>query len=220
MQQENISPQHKIDRMALKIILAILIVTALLLAWSQSRYHSDPDHADTWLDTQGQLHVLGITLGDSTLREAETALQSRSESALYIYPAGHRQAGLRLEAYFPAIADHTRVILRLAAEDTELKSMQGRASLPHQYPNGVLRMNLASDDLAHMQQLKVSELTLVPSLPVTAAMLTARFGKPDAMTREDDGAMHYHFGAVGLEATLQQDGPSLLHFINPDKAAD
>jgi len=220
MPQQDTSQQRRIDRMALKVVLGILVIIALLFAWSQSRYHSTPAKADTWLDTTGHLHVLGVTLGISTLREAETALQSRSETALYLYPAGRRDAGLRLEAYFPSIADHTKVILRLSAGEGDLKAMGGRGSPPHQYPNGVLRMNLATEDLARIQQLTVSELTLVPSLGVTPEMLTARFGKPDTEVQENDGATRYRFKAVGLEATLQQDGPSLLHFTNPARPAD
>jgi len=217
---QHASQQRWIDRMALKIILATLAVTALLFAWSQSHYHNNTNKPDTWLDEKSRLHVLGITLDGSTLREAETALQSRSESALYIYPEGGRDAGLRLEAYFPSIADHTRVILRLAAGEAELKAMAVRGSQPHQYPNGVLRMNLASDDLTRSQQLKVSELTLVPSLAVTPDMLSARFGKPDAIEEINEGSIRYRFDKVGLEATLQKDGPSLLHFINPIKPND
>ncbi|HXH73314.1 MAG TPA: hypothetical protein VNI58_10910 [Mariprofundaceae bacterium] len=211
------TPQHKnhsIDRLALKILAVVLVVTALIFLWSRSQYHSSPQTPDTWLDQDGHLHVLGIVLDQSTLREAETALQSRSDTALYIYPVGSEKAGLKLESYFPSIADHTQVILRLAADDALLKAMESRASLPHEYPNKVLRMNLAPTDLPDVQRLRVIELTLVPSATITADMLAARFGQPDGRQQTGD-TMKLQFNKVGLSATLDKDNPAMLHFTNP-----
>ena len=100
------------DRMALKAIIAVFVVSALVFAWTSSNYRSDGNSHDTWVDEAGRVHVLGIVLGETTLRSAEKALKSRSDIALYIYPDTHKDAGMRLEAFFPSIADHKRTAVR------------------------------------------------------------------------------------------------------------
>jgi hypothetical protein len=170
------------------------------------------------VDERGKLHVLGIVLGESSLRDAEIALQSRSDVALYIYPLEHPKAGMKLEAFFPAIADHTQVILLLDASPGLLKEMQDRATMPHIYPNTVARSNLAPPDQQLAQSLKVRELTLLPSIVITAHTLTARFGTPGTETHPDAERTLYSYPAIGLEAVLGTNEPSELHFTNPSAA--
>jgi hypothetical protein len=207
--------QKRSDRFGLKLFLAVLVATALVFAWTSSHYQRHDQEKDTWVDEHGKLHVLGIILGESSLRDAEIALQSRSDVALYIYPQEHPKAGMKLEAFFPAIADHTQVILLLDASPVLLKEMQGRATMPHIYPNTVARGNLAPPDQQLAQSLKVRELTLLPSIAITAQTLTARFGKPGSVSHPAAERTLYSYPAIGLEAVLGSDEASQLHFTNP-----
>lgn len=212
---EAVNRQKHSDRFGLKLFLAVLVATAAVFAWTSSQYRQHNQKKDTWLDERGKLHVLGITLGESNLRQAEIALQSRSDVALYIYPVEHPKAGMKLEAFFPAIADQTQVILLLDAAPGLLKEMQARASMPHIYPNAVARSNLAPPDQQLVQQLQVRELTLLPSIAITPQELAARFGTPGTVTHPAAEKTLYSYPAIGLEATLSPDEPAQLHFINP-----
>ena len=203
------------DRMALKAIIAVFVVSALVFAWTSSNYRSDGNSHDTWVDEAGRVHVLGIVLGETTLRSAEKALKSRSDIALYIYPDTHKDAGMRLEAFFPSIADHSKVILVLDADQQLLEQIQQNSTVPHLYPNSVARMNLHPVNIPTVHQLRVSRLTLIPSLSITAEMLNSRFGEAAAVTTDGEGAMHYMFPDVGLEAVLSEKDASMLHFSNP-----
>jgi hypothetical protein len=213
------NPQKRGDRFGLKLFLAVLAATAAVFVWTSSQYRQHDLEKDTWVDERGKLHVLGITLGESDLRQAEIALQSRSDVALYIYPVEHSKAGMKLEAFFPAIADQTRVILLLDAAPGLLKEMQGRASMPHIYPNTVARSNLAPPDQQLVQHLQVKELTLLPSIALTPQELTARFGTPGTVTHPSAGKTLYAYPAIGLEATLSPDEPAQLHFSTPAAAS-
>jgi len=165
-------PERKpIRHLGLKLFAATLLTTALVFAWSSSNHKTDPATQETWVDDSGQLHVLGLTLGKTVLREAEVALKSRSDIALYIYPEEHPEAGLKLEAFFPAIADHCKVILELDSDEETVKMIQQRSTLPHLYPNKVARMNLHPEDLAIVQQLTVKSLTLIPSIAIPVALI-------------------------------------------------
>jgi hypothetical protein len=216
-QQEIKKTRASIDRVAVRVIAAVIVVTALVFAWTSSNHQSDGSAKDTWIDDSGHVHVLGIELGKSTLRNAETALKSRSDIALYIYPDTHNNAGIRLEAYFPAINDHSKVILVLEASSELLHDIQQKGTVPHLYPNDVVRVNLHPKGTAAAQQLIVNELTLIPSIDITADMLASRFGPASKSTTDTDGFTHYAYPEIGLKATLQDKDATMLHFSNPRK---
>lgn len=203
------------DRTALLAIVAVFVVTGLVFLWTSSNYRSDGSANDTWIDEAGRLHVLGVVLGESTLRSAEKALKSRSDIALYIYPDTHKDAGMRLEAFFPSLADHSKVILVLSADQGLLEQIQQNSTVPHIYPNSVARMNLHPVNIPTVQQLKVARLTLIPSVSITAEMLKSRFGEASSISTDEDGSVHYFFPDVGLEAVLSEKDAAMLHFSNP-----
>lgn len=176
---------------------------------------------DTWVDGAGRLHVLGIVLGETSLRDAEIALKSRSDVALYLYSAKPGKKILSLEAYFPSIADHSKVVLGLVASEDTLSGMKKRASRPRTYPNGVARMNLASNDVVNSQNLTVAWIKLVPSVRLDAGMLVARFGEPDNVVKSATGK-HYLYKSIGLDAYLddiKENNSDIyydLTFVQPD----
>jgi len=200
-----------------KLMAATLLVTALVFIWSTTQHRYDPSglSQDTWVDQTGHLHVLGIELERSTLRETEIALKSRSDIALYIYPKEHPKPGLRLEAYFPSIADHSKVILELEADPALLEKLQKRATLPHLYPNEVARMNLHPEDIPVVQQQRVRKLTLIPSIQITDEMLRKRFGPPSTISADSEKISHYYYHAIGLHAILTAEDSTQLEFSNP-----
>jgi len=208
--------QKPIKYLGLKLFAATLLLTAALFAWTSSNHKSDNLSQETWVDAGGQLHVLGITLGKTVLRDAEIALKSRSDIALYIYPEEHAEAGIKLEAFFPAIADHSKVIVELNVDEMTLQQIQQRSTMPHLYPNKVARMNLHPEDLGLAQQLIVKNLTLIPSIHITPETLKARFGEPSTINSSKDGSTYYHFAAIGLKATLKAEDATRLQFTNPN----
>ncbi|OIO70597.1 MAG: hypothetical protein AUJ57_08285 [Zetaproteobacteria bacterium CG1_02_53_45] len=201
--------------LGLKLFAAALLATALLFAWSSSNYRISDQTQDTWIDDTGHLHVLGITIGRTTLRDAEISLKSRSDIALYIYPEEHAEAGLRLEAFFPSIADHSKVILELVADDQILKQIETRATLPHLYPNAVARMNVHPEDLPQIQQMIVKNLILIPSINISPEMLQNRFGAASTILPGDEDTTYYFFPEIGLKATLNDKDVTRLQFSNP-----
>ncbi len=214
--KNNPSGRHIGDRLALNLLLLVVILTGAVFWWtSQSFKSNDPSH-DTWVDKAGHLHVLGIILGETTLRQAEIILRSRSDIALYIYPAEHPHAGMTLEAYFPSIADHTKVILLLNADDALLKAIERRSTLPHLYPNKVARMNLSGSDSRLAQSLIVRELTLIPSATITEEDIIAHFGDHFQRSVIDKDSIELSYAQLGLVARLPDKGVTQLHFVNPD----
>ncbi|MFQ5345193.1 MAG: hypothetical protein ACE5DZ_04435 [Mariprofundus sp.] len=209
-------PKKHHDRIALWMLLGVVVLTAAVFLWTSSNYQQGNTTVDqTYVDADGHLHVLGITLEKTTLDQAELILQSKSDVALYIYPQEHPKAGMKLEAFFPAIADHTKVILLLDLNDDQLRGIESRATVPHLYPNHVARMNLASDDVRFVHRVRVRELTLIPNLTISSETLQARFGKPDRVQSLDQEREQYVYDAIGLKAAISKEEPPVLHFSSP-----
>jgi len=209
------SLQQRSDRLGLNVLLAVVIITAIVFAWNRTSYQRTDQSPDTWVDVSGKLHVLGLTIGETTLRQAETILKSRSDIALYIYPQQHPRAGMRLEAFFPAIADHSKVILQLDADPTLLRELETRATVPHLYPNEVARMNLAASDQHTVRIQVVKSLTLIPSIALDEDTLNARFGTPGDVTQLENGGVAINYPDVGLHVSTDAEGSARLRFANP-----
>jgi len=81
------------------------------------------------------------------------------------------------------------------------------------------RPDVQNIDLMNMAGAVVAELTLIPSLDVSADNLKARFGVPDSARPVADGTLvEYRYATAGLRAILGKDALPMLHFANPSAA--
>lgn len=195
-------PSRWLDRAGLIILALGFITPVVVFFWAEQRVRSPHSQTltETWKDSQGQLHVLGITLGSTTLREAEIILRSRSDIALF----HHRNEphNLIIEANFPSLPDHSRVVLGLDANSEILSKFSQRASVPRLYPNDMVRMNLATMDLTTVLGFTVVSLRLYPSADISEAALRARFGKPNSAQLIDSESTKFIYPNLNLIARL------------------
>ena len=205
-----------------KISLAlILIIGSATFYITSSVYKQTGEEIKerTFFDDQQQLHVMGIVLGKSTVRDAEIAFRSRADAAVFLYPKPTKEGQEsqytgKLEAYFPSIADHSKVLLTLKLTDAELEAVRQRSSRPRMYPNGVIRMNLSSEDILAVQRMIIHELSLIPSVQLNEEMIIAQFGKPETAKNTSPDTTVYTFPKIGLVATIHQNDKDKLTFNN------
>ena len=203
-----------------KISLALILIFGLATFYiTSSVYKQSGENPQqrTFFDDKNHLHVMGIVLGESTVRDAEIAFRSRTDAALFLYPKEELEAQYtgKLEAYFPSIADHSKVLLTLKTTDAELEAIRKRSTRPREYPNGVIRMNLSNQDILAVQRMIIIEMSLIPSLDLNEEMIVAQFGKPEQVTNSSPNTTVYTFPKFGLVATINQDDKDKLTFNNP-----
>ncbi|MBL4775332.1 MAG: hypothetical protein JKY87_04680 [Mariprofundus sp.] len=207
-------------KIGLLIILVLGLGTFFLTSQSFKQHEQQNSqanqHRSTWIDDTGKLHTMGLVLGESTVRDAELILRSRSDAAIFMYPeskqGNEQRFRLELEAYFPSIADHSKIMLVLNIKAEELEQIRQRGTSPRIYPNGVARVNLANEDTLSIKQFTFNELRLVPSVQLDASMLEARFGKPQSVQRNNDGSVRYLYPKLGLKALINPDAKDVLSF--------
>lgn len=201
-------------------LLLVVLVTGYTFYSTKLDIEKHAAANSTFIDDSGRLHVLGLILPGSTLRQAEIKLKSRADTAIYIYPDEQGGRGrVTLEAFFPSIADHSKIILQLGVSQAMLEAMQKRASPPRIHPNGVVRMNLGDEDVLEVLKFPITGLSLIPSLDVDKKMLEARFGKPAKESEEAKGVIRQEYPNIHLTAFLNPNGKAKLDFAVPDLSA-
>ncbi len=203
----------------------IIVIASATFYLTSTTYQTSSSNSNlttqssTWVDDSGKLHVLGLTLGESTVRDAELILRSRADAAIFMYPLPSdnkdKKFKLVLEAYFPAIADHSKVMLQLHINDQAMEAMRLRSTSPRIYPNGVARINLSSQDILAVRHITIRALTLIPSTSLNIDLLTAQFGQAAEQSTLENGSISYRYPQIGLTANIHDSGKDTLLFQNP-----
>ncbi|OIQ00976.1 MAG: hypothetical protein AUK35_00880 [Zetaproteobacteria bacterium CG2_30_46_52] len=203
----------------ISLIIILIVASATFYFTSQSFKVGNSSQNSTRIDEAGHLHVMGLILGESTVRDAELAFRSRADAAIFMYPienaTGEEKFRLELEAYFPSIADHSKVMLTLDVDNATMEAIRKRATSPRMYPNGVARLNLGDDDVIAVQQFKIKKLVLMPSVALDLKILEGQFGKAVLEKQVNTDTAIYAFPKIGLKATINNDEKDKLVFTNP-----
>lgn len=163
----------------------------------------------------GTIRVFEVTLGQTTLGEAETAFKERAEISLF----SHNSAKMAVEAFIEEVNFNglkAKIVMTVALPPEELQGMFVRGLRMSSSPSGK-RITLAPDDLARVRQAPVATLTYMPALRLEEeAVLAKRFGTPAERVREaQSGAVHWLYPQHGLDVVLGGKERPVLQYIPP-----
>ncbi len=200
----------------LSIGLAVLVFFTL---WT-SNQDTDKSAASirVWnahVNEQGKLDVLGVVLGQSTLKEAEEVLHTQSERALFVDVKNNEHLGDTLEAYFPTSPDRAKLFLELEASDELIARIKKRAYKATVYPSGNLKLAVAPEQMAEVEATQVKSLTYRPPISLTPETVEKNFGPADKKIKDGDGNIHIMYPALGLDVVIAREGKPLLQFVSP-----
>lgn len=202
-----------------KIVLGItgLIVALASLAWllpDQSTSTGDTLPWHITHPTPDTTRVVGVTLGSSTLGEAEQVFQEAAEVSLFKPNEGK----LAVEAFFEEVKLNglkAKIVLTIALSQEELQGMFERGLRMNATSSGK-RITLNTDDLAKVRQAPIASLSYLPSVQLEEAILSKRFGTPAERIKEKkSGAVHWLYPQHGLDITLGNGEKPLLQYLPP-----
>ncbi len=197
------------------ILVAPLVFWTLwtLLSPSSSEKETTKRAWNAIVNDHGQLSVLGVTIDETSLKEAEKILNSHSERALFMNP---QESGKKpvIEAFFPKMPDGSKLILNLNASDELIERVIKTASNPMAFPSGNIKFKISKEHLETIEALTFSSLTAIPRIKVTPQMLFNQFGTPQQQIPKND-IMHSLYPEIGLDAILDKSGEVMLQFISP-----
>ncbi len=159
------------------------------------------------------LTVFGLTLGQSTVRDAVDKLGRRYELGVFQNPEGR----LSLEAYFrDAVVGglSARLVLSARLPDPVLTALRTHAGAGKPTADGGRRYPVAEADSGVGLGAIITAITYLPVVKFDAELVRKRFGEPAERIAAKDGA-HWLYPALGLDLLLGDNGEALLQYVPP-----
>ena len=157
--------------------------------------------------------VFGLTLGQSTLRDAVGKLGRRYEIGIF----QERDRGLSLEAYFrDAVVGglNARLVLSARLPEERLAAFRAHAGAGQPTAGGDRRYSLTEADHELALDAVVTAITFLPVVKFDADLVRKRFGEPAERLPVQDG-MHWLYPSLGLDLLLSDNGGALLQYVPP-----
>lgn len=202
----------------IKVLYALMIALAIYTLWPTESGHEPAATSRIWeahIDEQGKLNVLGVVLGETTLKQAETVLHTQSERALFLELKEGKPQKETLEAFFPTSPDRAKIIIELDASPELLERIKQRAYNPKAFPSGNAKLEIAPEHNADIEAQVAKSFTYIPPISLTAEMVEQHFGKSEEQITDRDGNHHLLYPALGLDVVIAKEGKPLFQFVPP-----
>ena len=194
-------------------ILSILIFAGSFLTSGDTARQDDvPWHIEH--PAPDSVRVFGLTLGTSSIIEAEQRFTEEAKPSLFKAADGR----LIAEMFFEQIdlaGLRSKIVLTVDVPETELKGMYDRGLRMATTGSGK-KITLTPEDIEKLKALPFNSLTYMPGLRVEEAVFLKRFGQPTQRIKETkSGAIHWLYPQNGLDITLGGGEKPLLQFVTP-----
>jgi hypothetical protein len=203
-----------------KIIIAILAFSALALVIGLLIPGGDhqPSHTLPWQiepTSDGSIRVFGLTLGQSTLHDAEQQLRSAATVNLFAAP---EQPPI-VEAYFDKITLgglSARMVLVIGVPPEPLRTLYERGARISTLGSGARKVSLTDQDLILVRNYPIDAITYGPRTRLQPQWIHQRFGEPKRRLTENDGnTTHWLYPDKGLDVALDNKGHAILQYVAP-----
>lgn len=201
-----------------KIILGVFALVAISISLLLMVPENKPDTPDTlpWKishPTPDTTRVFSITLGQTSLDEAEKVFNEQTEISLFKTTEGK----MLVEAFFDELNLNglkAKFVFTVSIPLDELNGMFSRGLRMNSTPSGK-RITLTADDLVRARKAPVASITYMPTPKLDETIFTKRFGVPAERLRETkSGAEHWLYPQHGLDITLGGKEKPILQYVS------
>lgn len=194
-------------------ILSVLILAGSFFAPGKSSENNDlPWHIEH--PAPGKIRIFGLTLGTSTINEAELHFQEEAEPSLFKSPDGRLVAEMFFEQVTLA-GLKSRIVASISVSAVELQAMYERGLRISSVGNSK-KITPTPEDVAQLRALPISSLTYMPSIRLEEEIFLKRFGQPAQRIREkQSGAVHWLYPQDGLDISLGGAEKPVLQYVPP-----
>jgi len=177
----------------------------------------DPDPKLPWRITvgaDGSSRVFGLTLGHSTLGEAQQLLGDRGELTLFVAQDGQRT----LEAYFDQVALsglRGHMVLTLELPQERLQAFHDRGIRVSRLGSGETKVTPSEGDRADATHAPLRAITYLPLADIPEEVLLKRFGPPDERIPVGDDRVHWLYPDRGLDILVDPQRKAVFQYVPP-----
>lgn len=205
-----------------KFIIAISVFAVLALAIGILIPGGDiqQKQALPWLiehTSDGATRVFGLTLGQTTLQQAEQHL--RSAARINVIDASDKSPVI--EAYFDNITSaglSAQMIMEIDAPDRQIQTMLERGERISALASGARKVSLSDGDLAMVRRLPITSITYLPRIRLQSDLIQKRFGEPvERIVESGSNTEHWLYPDLGLDVALDDQGHAVLQYVVPSR---
>ena len=167
--------------------------------------------------SDSSIRIFGLTLGQSTLYDAEQAFQEESVVTLFSKDEGVQV----VEGFFKKITLSglkAKIVVGLDYSPEELREVFDRGARIATLGSGQRKVTLSTDDIRDAMQRPIVTLTYLPSISLDDTLVQQRFGAPAQKIKEKDSDItHWLYPDKGLDIALSEEGKDVLQYTTPDR---
>ena len=164
---------------------------------------------------QGSTRVFGLTLGESTLQEAEDLFHGGAKVSLFVSP----DAQYKVEAYFDKVmlgGFGAQLVMVMALSQEQQAAMFQRGARLSNLGGGRKKVTLAGDDLKTIFHTPIASIAYLTRARLDDELLRKRFGEPAQRIREaENNTTHWLYPELGLDVALNDEGRAVLQYVSP-----
>ncbi|MBC8518805.1 MAG: hypothetical protein H8D24_00160 [Gammaproteobacteria bacterium] len=194
-------------------LIAIAAVAILLLP-DEDNSTSGTAPWEIIITPSGNSRLLGITIGESLLKEAQTVWQEEPEITLFLPENGEP----KVEAYFQRIASggvRASIVTEIKVDKPDLDYLINQGARISTQGDGSHKITLDGDGISLVENSIVSSITYMPKTDLTPQIIQQRFGEAGMKFSIEDGLEHWIYPQYGLDIILSTEGREVLQYVSP-----
>ena len=170
------------------------------------------------INDAGHLKVFDVTLAESTLWDAVKTWRAHPKVGIFSNKAG--DAPESVEAYFDKVRlgpITAKIVVRLATTPEQLRMLWAERYNRKPQPSGTWMFELGDEAFKAAHQLKIGEITYIPTPDSDAELITKRFGQPAVFRKLEEARSLWLYPKKGLAIILDENGKEIFQYVNPDR---
>lgn len=197
------------------IIGLLLIGLAALIAYGSSNSSNREVGNLPWkieTNNNGNPTVLGLTIGETTLDEANQLLHRAPDISVFLEPSGE----YRLEAYYGKIyvgVFEARIIATLQATRTELEAIVEASRKRKPMPSGSYEVSLNETQMFASGTRVITQLSYSPVADLSAEQIRGFFGEPSNRLKVGLSGEYWFYPEKSAVVLLEEEDKELFYYV-------
>ncbi len=202
---------------SLLIFLTIVVVAMMSLKPDGTRSTENVEGLPWQIEAlpESRSKVFGVTLGQSTLGDAQAQLGNDMTLAI-IVASGQDTGGLEMfYSHYKAGVFSGKLVLAADLAAETVAQMLERSIKFDYMDSGAKKFTLHPDDLPVALEAPLATMTFIPTVKIDEPSAIKRFGPPAEIIRPSEQVAHLLYPDKGLDLIINADGREVLQYVAP-----
>jgi len=164
----------------------------------------------------GNSRVFDITIGQTTVAEAENLFKEKAEINLF----APKQSTAVIEAFFAQVKVSglkSKMVMSLDLSDETIQAIYKRGARISTLDSGTRKVTLLDEDISLVRNSVIVGITYLPSIHLNAELIKNRFGEPvEKLQDTKSDAIHWLYPAKGVDIALSESEKEVIQYVKPE----